>query len=189
MRARLRLRLAESGGFTLAEMLVVMAILGVVIGGLTQLFVAANNTTTDLTSRFRAQQEGRVALDGLRRELHCASAISPTTFPAGGVTSITLTLGSYCPSAPSGGGSVTWCTAGGGQRYALSRYVGTACSGAGVKKADYLTTNLVFKALTLQGGGLKARLSVDLPVDTNLSRAGGVYDLKDDIVLRNTSRT
>jgi len=187
MRARLTLRLAGSGGFTLPEMLVVLAILGVVIGGLTQLFVAANNTTADVTSRFQAQQQGRLALDGLRRELHCASAISPTTgFP---VTSITITLGSYCPSAPSGGGSVTWCTAGSGMRYALSRYVGTACSGTGAQKADYLTTNLVFKALTLQGGGLKARLSIDLPVDTNLSRAGGLYDLKDDIVLRNTSRT
>jgi prepilin-type N-terminal cleavage/methylation domain-containing protein len=182
---RARLRLADSGGFTLAEMLVVLAILGIVLAGLTQLFVSANNTATDVTARFQAQQNGRLALDALRRELHCASALTL----AGGGTSATVTLGSYCLGAPSGGGNVTWCTVGSGQRFALWRYVGSSCSGTGVEKADYLTRSQVFTNYSSSGGGNKAKLSIDLSVDTNPARVGGLYDLQDNIVLRNTSRT
>jgi type II secretory pathway pseudopilin PulG len=170
-------------------MIVVLAILGIVLAGLTQLFVSANNTATDVTARFQAQQNGRLALDALRRELHCASTLTPTTgFP---VTSVTITLGSYCLGAPTGG-SVTWCTVGSGQRFALWRYVGSSCSGTGVEKADYLTTGQVFTNFNSGGaanGGTRAKLSVNLPVDTDLRRVGGLYDLQDDIVLRNASRT
>jgi prepilin-type N-terminal cleavage/methylation domain-containing protein len=188
MRARLRPR--ESDGFTLSEMIIVLAILGIVLAALTQLFVSANNSAADITSRFAAQQNDRLALDALRRDLHCASTLTPTTgFP---VTSITVTLGSYCFAAPAGGGSVTWCTVGSGQRFALWRYVGSSCSGTGLEKADFLTTGQVFTNYNSGGaanGGTRAKLSINLPVDTNLARVGGLYDLQDDIVLRNASRT
>jgi prepilin-type N-terminal cleavage/methylation domain-containing protein len=184
---RLRSRLADEGGFTLAELVVVLVILGVVLGALTQFLVSGNNAAADLTARFQAQQQGRLALDALRRELHCASAVSPTSgYP---VSSITITLGAYCPSAPSGGGTVTWCTTGGGIRYALWRYVGSACSGTGVKKADYLTASAgkIFTGYTAATGS-RTELSVDLPVDAKSTVTSGLYELKDDIVLRNTAR-
>ena len=65
MTARLRGRLAESGGFTLTEMIVVMVILGVVLAGLTQLFTSGSKAQADMSNRFQAQQNGRLALDGL----------------------------------------------------------------------------------------------------------------------------
>ena len=49
-----------------------------------------------MSNRFQAQQNARLALDKLRREIHCTSGVSPTAqLPR---TSITITLGSYCPT-------------------------------------------------------------------------------------------
>src|SRR5262245_11144829 len=181
---RARLRLAGSGGFTLPEMLVVMAILGIVLAGLTQLFASANNTAADLSSRFEAQQNGRLALDALRRELHCASEMTTrSTSPT--LSSITIKLGSYCPSAPASPGTsttVTWCTVGSSQRFALWRYVGnfsTSCpDSAGVnkvKKADYLTKSEVFGIYNAPDPVTHTRgtLSIDLPVDMKPTKPGG----------------
>jgi prepilin-type N-terminal cleavage/methylation domain-containing protein len=131
-------RSAESqDGFTLAEMLVVIAILGIVIAGLTQLFTGALTAATDQTNRTTAQLDGRVALDKLRREIHCASGVTPASgYPA---SAVTVTLGSYCPT---GAATVTWCTkdkngtsppVAGAQPYTLWRYTGAACSGTGTK--------------------------------------------------------
>ena len=94
-----------------------------------------------------AQQDARLALDKLRREIHCASSVTSNnattggTWPAtGGTRAITVKLGSYCPSTTPGAISVTWCTQGSGP-YTLWRYphmtdmstdtYATACSGAG----------------------------------------------------------
>jgi len=178
-------RLRDESGFTLTEMLVVLVILGVVVGALAQLFTSAIKTEADQTRRFQAQQNGRLALDGLRREIHCANSVTPAgAFPT---TSITIALGSYCTTSGGAATTVQWCTAGSGTRYRLVRTAVGACTG-GVKKADYLTTNLVFTGLGAAGGGLKAKLSIDLPVDVDPAAAGGRYELKDDIVLRNTAR-
>ena len=76
-------RLSDESGFTLTEMLVVLVILGIVLAALTQLFVSATRTEVDQDKRFQAQQEARLALDSLRREIHCASAVTSTqTEPA-----------------------------------------------------------------------------------------------------------
>ena len=92
---RLRRAAEAQDGFTLVEMLVVLAIIGVVLAGLTQLFTSAVKAETDQTRRVNGQQDARVALDRLRRELHCASALTYTS-----VSSVTATLPSYCSSSP-----------------------------------------------------------------------------------------
>jgi prepilin-type N-terminal cleavage/methylation domain-containing protein len=69
-------RLAAERGYSLSEMLVVLAIIGIVLGALTQLFVSASTAQVDMTRRFEAQQDMRLALDKLRREIHCASAVT-----------------------------------------------------------------------------------------------------------------
>jgi type II secretory pathway pseudopilin PulG len=138
-------------------MLVVLAILGVVLAGLTGLFVGAMHTQSDQTARGQVQQAARLALDKLRREIHCATAIStPSGYPA---SSITITLGSWC-NAPNGAGGVvgaggvpqpvTWCTkdkngitppAAGAQPYTLWRYVAGSCTGTGTQWASNLVDN------------------------------------------------
>ena len=91
----------------MAEMLVVLAILGTVVAALAPLFTSALGSQKDQTNRSKAQQDARVALDRLRREIHCAGGLTPTSgYPR---SAITISLGSYCP-ATGGATTVTWCT-------------------------------------------------------------------------------
>lgn len=174
------MKLARQDGYTIIELLVSLAILGAVMGAVTVLFVQASTAEIDLQQRFEAQQSGRLALDKLRRETHCASAASVAT-----ASSVTLTLATYCPT---GTGSVTWCTVGSGTRFALRRKVGTTCDATGVLWADYLTTGNVF-TYTPQSTTSLAKLHVDFPINVKPSKSVLKYELVDDIVLRNSTRT
>jgi type II secretory pathway pseudopilin PulG len=173
-------------------MLVVLAIMGIVLTALTQLFVSASTAQVDMTNRFEAQQDMRLALDKLRREIHCANAVSRTP------SSINISLGSYCPTNGTGAAAqITWCTKdkngnpppGAGAPYSLWRYNGTACSGTGGKWANYLTTDQIFPGYIAPAGGSLGKLSVYLPVDLTPNDAKQRYVLDDDIVLRNSPRS
>jgi hypothetical protein len=143
-------------------------------------FIHAMNSELEMNRRFQAQQAARLALDKMRREIHCASAVTPT----GISSSITVTLPSQCPTA---GG-----TAGGSQitvvydvqpvsadRYELRR--------AGVRIADYITANNVFDYGPPETGK-RGSLGVELPVNIKPTEPGKTWRLKGDIVLRNTAR-
>jgi prepilin-type N-terminal cleavage/methylation domain-containing protein len=185
--------LCEQRGYTLVEMLTVLLILGVVMAGLTSVFASATNADADMNNRFRAQQTARLALDKLRREVHCASAATPA---AADTSSITLTLPTYCKTY-SGNTSVTWCTqAVATSRYALYRANGATCSG-GIKWADYLiptsTATVCGGALcvfnyTAQSTSSLAKLHIDFAVNPKASRTVDTYELIDDLVLRNSTR-
>jgi type II secretory pathway pseudopilin PulG len=172
-------------------MLIVMAILGVVMSALTTVFVQATNAAQDMNGRFQAQLTARVALDKMRREVHCASVVTPT----GTSSSVTLTLPSYCKT---GSGAITWCTRSNGtNRYALYRVLGTTCTG-GVLWADYLVPTstapvsggaLQIFSYTAQSTSSLAKLHVDLPVNLKPAKTVELYELSDDIVLRNSTRT
>lgn len=137
----IRGRLEEERGVTLTEMLVVLLILGIVLAGMTTLFVSAGTSQIEQTNRVEGQRNARLALDSLRREIRCASAV---TTPIA-VSSITITLPGYCQKPPvAGSAPFTWCAVGASQPYALWRYAGTACSGTGVRKADSLVSNAIF---------------------------------------------
>jgi type II secretory pathway pseudopilin PulG len=180
MISRLRRLLACESGFSLVELLQVTVILAVVIGALMTLFVSAMNSEAEMNRRFQAQQDARLAVDRMRREIHCASGLTPT----GTSASVAITLPSQCPSA---GGTV------GGppitvvydtelistNRYRLRR--------AGVRVADYITAGSVFN-YTAHGTGKRGNLRVDLPVNVKPSETGKTWRLVADIVLRNTAR-
>jgi prepilin-type N-terminal cleavage/methylation domain-containing protein len=177
----LRGRLTGERGYTLTEMLVVLLILGVVTTALMQVFVSASNAEISMQRRFQAQVTGRVALDKIRREIHCASLASPT----GATTSLTLTLPSYCKA---GSGSITWCTRSvSTDRFALYRVVGSTCTG-GAKWADYLTLDQAFNYTAPVAGSSLGKVAVDLRVNVNPKKSVEAYELKDEIVMRNTSR-
>ena len=192
--AAARRRLGAEQGYSLSEMLVVLVILGIVLGALVQLFVSASNAQVDMTRRFEAQQEMRLALDKLRREIHCANKVvaAPPT------SSIVISLGGYCPSNSTGGPvDVTWFTKDknavptnpaapdANPPYSLWRQ---SSSGTPRKEADFLTTGRVFPAYIAPASGSLGKLSVNLPVDVKPSDTKQRYVLQDDIVLRNTSR-
>jgi prepilin-type N-terminal cleavage/methylation domain-containing protein len=184
-------RLRSERGYSLVEMLVVMAIMGVVMTSLTTVFVQASNSETDMNNRFQAQLTAKLALDKMRREVHCASVATPT----GQSSSVTITLPSYCKT---GSGSITWCTRSvATNRYALYRVVGSTCSG-GIKWADYLAPSssaavcsgaLCIFNYTAQSTTSLAKLSVDFPVNVKPAKTVDMYELKDDLVLRNSSRS
>jgi prepilin-type N-terminal cleavage/methylation domain-containing protein len=187
-RARLNRLGAAQEGFTLTEMLVVLAILGVVLAALTGLFVSATHAESDQTQRGQAQQAARLALDKLRREIHCASTIStPSGYPA---SSVTITLGSWC-SVPGGATTVTWCTKDktgtappvvGQQPYTLWRYVAGSCTGTGTRWASNLVDNG-----TVAAGKIFDAAFVSAPTFTSVTTGGtlpsGTYSYEVTAVL------
>ena len=177
---KIRAMLSAERGYSLVELLTVMAILGAVMTGVTALLVQGANAEVDMNGRFQAQQTARVAFDRIRREGHCASLATLT-----GQTKATLTVDAAC------GSQVSWCTVAvtGTTRYALYRQTGATCgSSGGVKWADYLTSGNVF-TYTAQSSQSLAKLSVDLPVNVKPTRTFETYELKGDIALRNSTRT
>ena len=181
----MRQRLGSERAYSLVEMLTVMSIMSVVLGALTTLFVQASNAELDMNNRFQAQQTARVALDKMRREVHCAS--SAATSPATGqAPAVTLDLPSHCPT---GSGSVTWCTVSvASGRFALYRKAGATCNATGVKWADYLTEANIFNYRP-QATDALPRLRVHYPVDVDTTDETPVYTLCDQISLRNSTRS
>jgi prepilin-type N-terminal cleavage/methylation domain-containing protein len=185
---------ASAAGYSLIELLTVLLILGLVLGGLTSLFVSATTAEVDLVERFDAQQEARLAVDALRREVHCANAITQT----GPSPTVTITLPAGCPT---GSGTVTWCTVNvAASRYQLYRKAGATCDSAGRRYADYLKSDattpvcgspagLCVFSYTAPTATTRAKLHVALPVDLTPTDAQAAYKLVDDLVLRNTNPT
>jgi type II secretory pathway pseudopilin PulG len=211
--------LADESGHTLPELLTVMIILGTVLGGLTTMFAAGMKAEARAHREFRAQQTARIALDKLRREVHCASTASPSN-PNAASSSVTLTLASYCKTLPqplptplpsycsTNNGlttcSITWCTRTvATNRYALYRVTGSTCgTSGGVNWADYLVSTATAPASPTCTGGplcvfnyssptttMLAKLAIDLPVNVRPEKATELYELKDGLVLRNSSRS
>ena len=186
----------DERGYTLVELLVVIVILGVVMEGLTTMFVTASNAEVDMNKRFQAQQTARVALDKVRRETHCASDAGSTAANTQ-VSLVTLSIATYCKTY-SGSATVTWCTrASSTSGYALYRINASSatCTG-GVKWADNLQATSTAPAC---GGALcifnyqtqssmLARLHIDLPVNAQPKKSTEAYELVDDLVLRNSVR-
>jgi type II secretory pathway pseudopilin PulG len=182
VRRRMRRLLREESGFTLIELLTVIGMLLVTVTCLSYALIAAQKAEADMSRRFTSQINARIALDQLRREIHCASSVTP----AGASSSITIVLGSRCPTAGAGT-TVSWCTAPSGTRWALYRQIGTTCTTAGKKTVDFLTTGTVF-SYAVQSSTALGILTVTLPVDSGQSGLRP-YNLTDDIVLRNSTRT
>jgi prepilin-type N-terminal cleavage/methylation domain-containing protein len=175
---RLRRRLGDQAGYTMMELLIVMAILGTVTGAISTLFIQASNAEFDMNRRFQAQQSARVAIDKMRREIHCSSGITPT----GVSSSITVTLPAQCPSAGGAQTNVTYDMnqVVAGQRYQLRRN--------NVVLADFSTQQNAFNYVAPVSGVSLGKLTVTLPINTKPTDTGKQWKLVADMVLRNTTR-
>ncbi len=181
-------------GYTLLELLTVMSILGVIVGALVTLFMratnaeldmnrrfqAATNAELDMNRRFQAQQSARIAVDRMRREIHCASQISPT----GTSGTITVTVPSQCPTGSHVEGvdtSVIYdVISAGSQRFQLRRN--------SVKIADYVTAQNAFDYTAPVAGSSLGKLRVTLPINTEPQNGLKEWRLVAAMVLRNTTR-
>jgi prepilin-type N-terminal cleavage/methylation domain-containing protein len=177
---RVRRALRGRGGYTLIELLAVLTIFLVVVTSLTALFASGAKAELDANRRFQAQQSARVAFDQMRREIHCAAALTFTS-----ASSVTITLPAGCPSAGGTQTTVVFDTASAGtNRYQLRRKRGSA---AAVPIADYLTSGSIFTYAAPSPTAL-GRLSVNMPVNVYPNEAWKTWRLVADIVLRNTTR-
>jgi prepilin-type N-terminal cleavage/methylation domain-containing protein len=182
-------------GYTLVELVVVMAILGVVMSGLTAVFVGGSNAEVQLNNRFQAQQEARVALNRIRADIHCASKAqtSPAinTYPA-----LRLDVTS-CSTATT---YDYWCVISSStspQRYQVYRTWSTAAptsatctstDAARVLVASNLVSSSAFTTNNPPQNGLQT-VGVDFKVSGNqVSNTKDVYELTDTIVIRNSTR-
>jgi prepilin-type N-terminal cleavage/methylation domain-containing protein len=163
-------------GYTLVELLMAAAILGVVVTALTAVFVQATNAELQMNERFQAQQGARVAVDNMRREIHCASAVTPI----GPASSITVTLPAQCPTAGGTQTDVVYDM----QLVSTNRY---RLRRAGRTVADHVTTNTGVFNYTAPAVGTLGTLRVELPIDPSAGQKR-VWRLVADIVLRNTTR-
>lgn len=189
--AQLRRRLSGDRGYSLIEMVVVMAILGIVMGSLTTVFVSASNSELDMNNRFQAQLNARLALDKFRREVHCANSVTlgSAASPSGPLAANSVTM--VFPSGCKATGTVTWCTESVGSAYGLFR--GCTCTGAGctggVRYIKSLTLPNDFGYTAAASGSRQLpKVNVDFPVNVQPAKTNELYELKDDVVLRNGAR-
>lgn len=208
-------RLRDARGYTLVELLVVMLILGTVVGGLSTAFVAGINSEANISRRAQQEANARIALDRMRKDIHCASSrvdrLPPQENPSGGFT-LTLTESpTLCPSVlndPTQSG-VQWCTipyAGSTTRYQLFRETSGNCDGVGTTMTvDYLaaptsgwpTNDNTSPTPTDWNGniwptqqtcatGSQPTVAIDLNVNIDPdNHPDQGYELKDAIALRN----
>ena len=212
---RTRAHVAAEHGVSIIELLVTMVIMIVVVTALTSVIVEASKAQVRTSRTAQAQDQGRLALDKLRRELHCANSVSVVNASGTAVAAgtdgnqIRITLGGYCPSNGLTTDAattvyVTWCTAASTKKtgdFALWRRSSIssqpACAATERMWADYLTTATPFclpSTTAACGGVLKTALSlptvrVTLPVNLNgPSSTSESFRLFDDIALRNSAR-
>src|SRR5207244_2718749 len=140
-----------------------------------------------------AQQQARLALDRVRRDAHAAGCGTP-----GGTTgtNVQLILPSSTGTCPGVTLYAYYCTAASTQlsgAFALYRaltVIGTcSTAGGGTLVADYLTTDQNVFTTPSSTGQQLGKLGVDFKVDASSKNTGGVYELKDEIVLRNSPRS
>lgn len=181
----------DEQGYSLVELLVTMVILGVVLSGLTTVFISGSSATVSLNLRAQGQQNARLALDRLRVDIHCASAAQAQTINT--YPGIKLNYSNCSTTTP----TVSYCVVQFSStplRYQLFRATGTGstdCTSSDstrVLVADYLTSSSVFTTSAIPQYSLQT-VGIDLKVDANpKSTTLYSYELTDAIVARNSTR-
>jgi len=184
--------LRRESGYTVVEMLIVMVVMGIVIGGITTAFVSGSKAELDMNRRFSAQLSVRLAMTQLRADVHLACSATASAgqlllYPSAGSSSA-----ASCAASP----TIAWCTGASSTatgRYTLFEASAASCSNppGGKPWADYLTTNSIFTVNTPAAGSKQLMsVTVALAANTNksLSATTGVdrYLLADTIVMRNS---
>ena len=176
--------LREESGFTLPEMLIVLTITVILMGGLATIFGIGLNTSKTSNSILASQSGVVVALDRLDYEARCASKATLLSSGAG----VTLTYPSQCsghtPEAP---GTVTWCVTGG----SLVRYGGSACSGSSQTLTTNVTSTTPFSCVAPVGNypSLKATLTVNTGTTSATASSGTDTITLENAILTTSSST
>ena len=138
----------------LTELIVVLAIMGIVLAALVAAFATAMRNEVDTARREHANSNARLVLQRMRVDIHCAGGSPSVDQNAFGGFTLTLTENhegqdAWCPGViPSGTttNGVQWCTVqypGSTTRWVLYRFLGndpTDCGGSGNStfEVDYI---------------------------------------------------
>lgn len=177
--ASLRARLFDDAGYTLVELLVAIALLGILLGGLAELFVSAERANTAATARLTSQQNVRLAFDRLEYDARCAQRATLQSSGAGvDLTFPTQTLPCHAT------GDVSWCVNSG----SLVRIPGTSCTGTGQDYIDSVTSATPFSCYTVPGiSSPLPELEVALSVNTTPTISGDGTTATDYITMHNAA--
>ncbi len=93
---RLLNRLRDERAYTLVEMITVMLIMSIVMTGISTVFVQGSNAELDMNNRFQAQSNARLALDTLRKDVHCSKWVTNPSTPQLTTAQTTITLADPC---------------------------------------------------------------------------------------------
>lgn len=195
-------RFSAQAGYTLVELLIVMALLGIIIGALADGFATASRNQSYQVARADDQESAREALERMRTDIHCASAakVQPTLDSLGNPTGTGYTLQlaesqNQCAGVTSLTNGVQWCSVsvgGSTTRYAVYRTTSGNCGATdAVFQVDHITsygsvTGGDFWSLPACSTGRLQGVSVNLPVNRDpLTQPNATYDLADTIAMRN----
>ena len=195
-------RCQAEAGYTLVELIVVMALLGIILGALVGGFTTAIRAETDQTVRANDRESAREVLERMRKDIHCASgaAAQPTLDSLGNPTGTGYTLQlavtqSQCLGVTTGSNGVQWCSVsvgGSTTRYQVFRTTTGTCNAASATfQVDYVTnfgaiTGGNFWSLPACSTGRLQAVSVNMPVNQYpVTQPNETYDLADTIAMRN----
>jgi type II secretory pathway pseudopilin PulG len=195
-------RCRVDAGSTLVELIVVMALLGIILAALIGGFTTAIRAETEQTARANDRESAREAFERMRKDIHCASGAEaqPTLDSLGNPTGTGYTLQlsvtqSQCLGVTTASNGVQWCSVlvgGSSTRYQVFRTTSGNCNATdALFQVDYITN---FGSIT--GGNLWSlppcstgrlqAVSVNMPVNQNpVTQPQETYDLADTIAMRN----
>lgn len=176
-----------------------MTIMGLILGPIINTMTASMGAEATQLNVVIAQEQARLALSRMRKDIHCAHAVgSPESNGSGGQTIVlteTNTTGvAECPGIiQQNASAIEWCTipvTGVSNDYGLYRDNNandTCDSSDSTFQVGYITEADLWSVPTCTGGEYPT-VAVSLPVDVDPgSYTTGTYDLADQIALRNAS--
>jgi prepilin-type N-terminal cleavage/methylation domain-containing protein len=194
---RLLARSEQEDGFTLIEMISVMVLMGILLTPIVMSFVTTMQAQARQANTATAQEQARLALERMRKDIHCAHSVgAPLANDSGGTTLIlneTNASGvAECPGLlAQNASSVQWCTVPvTTNHYQLFREddPSVECNGSqSTFQVDYLTQGSIWTTPGCTGGAyptVGVAFSIDVSAGTT---AQGTYNLDDQIALRNAS--
>jgi type II secretory pathway pseudopilin PulG len=180
---RLRRLLRNETGYSLVELVTVMVVLVTILTALTTVFIQGSKAELDTNRRSQAQIQAVGAFDQLRRDVHAGSSACVS-----GTTLTIYNVSGGCGTS-SGNATYSWCPVASGSQYKLYRKSGSTCDATGKLYAESLTSSAVFAYTSSVASTSLAKVHVDVRVNVNPAKALDSFELTDDIVLRNSTRS
>lgn len=172
----LRARLRNESGFTLVELVVVCACMGIVLGAVATILVSGEAASTNGQARLTSQENVRTAFDRLEYDARCAQTATLLGKSGSVAQGVDLSIPTYCSHST---GDVSWCVNSG----TLERIAGTSCSTAGISYVSSVTSSTPFSCYSVATGALP-ELVVDLSVNAG-SQSSDASSATDYITLHN----